>query len=124
MTWSDQRTASSRQTSTYKWNKVIRPRALNRDRGICQLNGPRCTIVATEVDHDIPVHQGGTDTLDNAVSTCRPCHNDKTQQEAAAARRGRLQRGRHQPDPHPGLLPTASTPGGITPDDKGASRWG
>lgn len=79
------RTASSARTNTTVWksNRLI---ALERDNYTCQTRGPRCTIKATEVDHIIPVTNGGTDDLYNLASTCHLCHNDKTQLEARQAR--------------------------------------
>lgn len=33
---------------------------------------------ATEVDHVIPLHKGGTDDYDNLQGLCHNCHADKT----------------------------------------------
>lgn len=80
----------------------IARRILDRDRGQCQVGSPRCTTIATEVDHIIPVFEGGTDDPHNLQAICSPCHRMKTNQEASRARARRLapvwQR------PHPGLL--------------------
>ncbi|WP_239655210.1 HNH endonuclease [Mycobacterium riyadhense] len=93
------RTASSARTNTAHW-KQQRAKALHRDNGTCQIRGPRCTIVATQVDHRISVENGGTDDLSNLDSACAQCHNDKTQREAAQARN----RWKRSPEPHPGLI--------------------
>lgn len=46
-----------------------------------------CLVAATEVDHVIPIAQGGTDDPNNLQSTCSACHRRKTQHEAAASRK-------------------------------------
>ncbi|MBI3213167.1 MAG: HNH endonuclease [Mycobacterium sp.] len=79
------RTASSGRTSTSTW-KSSRVLALQRDGYLCQIRGPRCTVNATQVDHVINVANGGSDDLTNLQSTCKPCHDSKTAQEAQKAR--------------------------------------
>lgn len=79
------RTASSGRTGTSHW-KQQRAKALQRDQHQCQIRGPHCTVVATQVDHVVPVSRGGTDDLTNLQSTCKPCHDHKTAHEARAAR--------------------------------------
>ena len=37
---------------------------------------------ATEVDHVVPLHQGGADDESNFQSLCNDCHKAKTAQEA------------------------------------------
>jgi 5-methylcytosine-specific restriction enzyme A len=62
----------------------------------------RCPHPATEVDHIIPVAEGGPDTLDNAQPLCRSCHWKKTREEQA---RGRARRNPRRPtEPHPGRI--------------------
>ncbi|MFN9295662.1 MAG: HNH endonuclease [Planctomyces sp.] len=34
-----------------------------------------------EVDHIIPLHQGGPDTLSNSQTLCIKCHQEKTKNE-------------------------------------------
>lgn len=64
-------------------------------------NNGRCTNPATEVDHILPRHQGGTDHAANLQALCPTHHRAKTQTEAATARwRHRNQRPTEQ---HPGL---------------------
>lgn len=65
-----------------------RLRILDRDNRTCQLRYPRrCIGVATEMDHRIPVHLGGTDNDDNMQSACEPCHAKKSSDEGNQARR-------------------------------------
>lgn len=51
-----------------------RDRILLRDAYACQINGPNCTRIATEVDHIIPLAHGGTDEDTNLRSVCTNCH--------------------------------------------------
>lgn len=66
---------------------AVRRAVLKRDRGICRIGGPYCQVAGNEVDHIIPVAEGGTDTEANGQAACRPCHRAKTELERA---RGRL----------------------------------
>lgn len=74
----------------------LRARILSRDGGRCRT----CGAIATQVDHIIPAHQGGTDHPTNLASICVPCHRSKTGREARAAQGFR----KRPPEPHPGLL--------------------
>lgn len=69
----------------YQWRKT-RALILRIDKYLCQscLAKGR-TTAAAEVDHIVPKHKGGTDEADNLQSLCKPCHQDKTQSEAAEA---------------------------------------
>lgn len=61
---------------------VLRQTALLRDMWLCQeckRHGVYTT--ATEVDHIVPVSQGGSDDLSNLQSLCHACHLSKTRQE-------------------------------------------
>ena len=40
----------SRPYDDPRWRRV-RPTILKRDGGVCQIGGPRCTTIATQVDH-------------------------------------------------------------------------
>ena len=79
------RTESSKRTGTSRW-QALRVKVLQRDGHMCQVRGPRCLVHATDVDHVIPTHLGGADSIANAQSVCKPCHSDKTAREARAAR--------------------------------------
>ena len=62
-------------------NKLLRKKVYDRDQGVCCDCGrfdPRW-----EHDHDIPLWQGGKDTLENSKTRCRRCHKTKTISEAA-----------------------------------------
>ncbi|MFE6226886.1 HNH endonuclease [Streptomyces sp. NPDC057854] len=53
----------------------MRPRALARDGFACVRCGEREGL---EVDHVLPIAQGGSWTLDNAQTLCKGCHREKT----------------------------------------------
>lgn len=99
MAWDGPRTASSKITSTYPWQK-LRREVLARDGYECQQRGPNCTGYADQVDHDHSVATGGAD-LDpaNARAICEPCHRDKTRSES---NRGQTA-WKRKPEPHPAL---------------------
>lgn len=58
-----------RNGSTRSWRR-IRAQILALDAYRCQ----RCGLPATEVDHIIPVADGGTDHPSNLRSLCHACH--------------------------------------------------
>lgn len=60
---------------------------MRRDRGVCHV----CRQPgADEVDHVVPVAEGGADTLDNkAPIHARPCHVEKTAAESKRAKQRR-----------------------------------
>lgn len=51
----------------------------------CQAEGR--LKAAAEVDHFIPLFQGGTDEWENLRSTCIPCHKAKSLRERGAKER-------------------------------------
>jgi hypothetical protein len=59
------------------WQK-LRKQILNRDSHLCQIGTPGCTQTATEVDHIVPVSQGGAwfDPL-NLRAACFSCNNKR-----------------------------------------------
>ncbi|MFD7605165.1 HNH endonuclease [Streptomyces mirabilis] len=71
--WLRKSPRNQRRDST--WERHTRPRALARDGFACVRCGSRDHL---EVDHVIPIAQGGTWTLDNAQTLCQPCHRGKT----------------------------------------------
>lgn len=88
----------SQRCSTVEWRK-LRAFVLDRDQHVCHV----CHRVgANEVDHVVPLGQGGTDDPRNlAAIHRRPCHAAKSAQEANAARVRYTTR--RPPEPHPGL---------------------
>lgn len=87
------------RTATAEWKRT-RNRILERDGGRCHVCGQ---LGADEVDHVVPVAEGGTDADQNlAAIHPHPCHTRKTQEEAA---RGRARKSRKRPrEQHPGRL--------------------
>lgn len=70
-----------------RWRRAV----LSRDKGICQIKGPRCTRRATEADHKINIAEGGPEfDINNGQAACSPCHQDKTQAEATRGLRRRF----------------------------------
>lgn len=69
--------------------QTIRARILRRDCGLCLTckAAGRLTI-ATEVDHKLPLEDGGSNGDHNLASICHDCHAAKTAAENAA-RQGR-----------------------------------
>ncbi|MBC7201924.1 MAG: HNH endonuclease [Pusillimonas sp.] len=65
-----------------------RERILKRDGYMCQC--PECKgikRIAHEVDHVLPISQGGTDDDSNLQAINRDCHKAKTQAEALRGRK-------------------------------------
>jgi 5-methylcytosine-specific restriction endonuclease McrA len=60
-----------------RW-QAIRPGILNRDNHTCQIAGPGCTTQATDVDHIIPLNEGGQ-RLDptNLRAACTHCNSSR-----------------------------------------------
>jgi 5-methylcytosine-specific restriction endonuclease McrA len=70
----DNRSPSSRRTSTHAWQKRIRPFILRRDHGICHI----CKRPgADQVDHLTPVSMGGTDDPSNLAAAHARCNNER-----------------------------------------------
>lgn len=82
--------------------EAVRKRVLRRCPW-CQTCG---LARSTEVDHVIPLAEGGPNTEANAQALCSPCHLVKTKaerrrgQQRYQERRPRMSR---QPESHPGL---------------------
>jgi 5-methylcytosine-specific restriction endonuclease McrA len=50
---------------------------LARDGYRCKIRGPRCTGVATEVDHVVLKSQGGRDEPPNLRASCVACNSSR-----------------------------------------------
>lgn len=66
-----------------------RQRVLDEHGRRCYICGRSYPASSLEVDHVIPLAEGGPDTPGNLRPACRRCHHRKTAAEAARARRGR-----------------------------------
>lgn len=74
----------------YEWQKR-RERILARDFGLCQIKGPRCRVIATEVDHKVSKAaarqlrwtEAQIEDDSNLQSACQTCHKEKTSTERA-----------------------------------------
>lgn len=73
------------------WRR-LRDAVLKRDRFLCQCHACRASNLVTladEVDHIVPLAEGGTDDLSNLRAINHDCHKIKSQAESARALRGR-----------------------------------
>ncbi|RKT82109.1 HNH endonuclease [Saccharopolyspora antimicrobica] len=83
--------------------RALRAQVLRRDRNTCQINGPECSIQATEVDH---IQAGDNHSADNLRAVCSVCHARKSALEGSKA--SRIARARmsalrkRRPERHPG----------------------
>ena len=57
---------------------ALRWEVLKRDAFTCQYCGRSAPDVKLEVDHIIPVSEGGTDTKDNLITACYSCNRGKS----------------------------------------------
>lgn len=89
---------ASGYTQPQGWT-ATRARILRRDARTCYV----CGNEAHEVDHIIPVSQGGTHEDHNLAAICVPCHRIKSERERRegfARRKPRVKRERPRED-HP-----------------------
>ncbi|MEI2728332.1 MAG: HNH endonuclease signature motif containing protein [Candidatus Nanopelagicales bacterium] len=86
-------------------------RVLERDAGVCHVCGNHG---ADQVDHVIPVSQGGShDDANLAAIHSWPCHSSKTAREARASTKRYTATVKRPAQPHPGLVdrhPRGSVP--------------
>lgn len=73
----------TRGGSTRRWRRTRHP-ILIRDRGLCQLRLPGCTLTATTIDHITPVSAGGTDDPANLRASCAPCNTRRGDDQSLA----------------------------------------
>ena len=79
-----------------EWRRQ-RQRALERAGRRCE----QCrSAIRVQVDHKVPVSQGGTHHLDNLQVLCEGCHKAKTATEGGGYR-SRSSRQQADPDPRP-----------------------
>lgn len=107
MTWKNGGTS---RTSSPAWKRLRREaiRVLGYECARCGVDG---RDVHLELDHVIPVAEGGEDTIDNAQWLCNPCHKPKTQAEAKRGRARSPQRRRGRaPRMHPSDAPELMGP--------------
>jgi hypothetical protein len=63
--------------TTSTWRK-IRLAVLERDTYQCQIHSTKCTTIATEVDHIVPISQGGSKyDPSNLRASCHNCNNGR-----------------------------------------------
>ena len=58
-------------------SKKIRFEVFKRDKFVCQYCGRMAPDVILEVDHIVPVAEGGTNDLLNLITSCRDCNRGK-----------------------------------------------
>ena len=64
--------------------RSLRKFVLIRDNYLCQICLSKGKYVtATEVDHIVPLKEGGTNELNNLQSLCKSCHSRKTRHETS-----------------------------------------
>ena len=80
------------------WAK-LRQSILKRDGYLCQIAGPGCTMLATEVDH---ITHGDDHDPSNLQALCHRCHAAKTASEAKGAQSAIRSRSKREPEAHPG----------------------
>lgn len=56
----------------------VRFDVFKRDRFTCQYCGGRPPAVVLQIDHFIPVASGGTNDMENLVTSCQECNNGKS----------------------------------------------
>jgi 5-methylcytosine-specific restriction protein A len=72
-----------RRYSTAAWQK-LRRFVIARDGGLCQVQGPRCEVVASTAHHRLPSSQHPELFWDpaNLEASCRPCNHHGAQVKA------------------------------------------
>jgi len=86
--------------STQRWQRLRRAKLAQQP--ICQDCAPRLVIPATDVDHVVPISEGGEPfpPLDGLAAYCHSCHSRKT---ARGPEAGAVRGQRHGVDPATGL---------------------
>lgn len=99
MAWSDYDRRRRRPRPSSAEQERFRRDVLKRANYRCEIRGPKCLGAASIGDHVVPWAQGGSNDLSNGQASCVPCHDEKTQAEAAYGRN----RWKRPPLRHPGL---------------------
>lgn len=74
--------AEARRTRGSRW-MTIRRKVMARDCGLCQAcKRAGLATVGEEVDHVVPISEGGTDDLSNLELLCVRCHAAKSAEDA------------------------------------------
>lgn len=74
----DTKAGSTKRTRGYAWMQIRRKVLI--DQGFaCKDCGH--VSASNEIDHEVPLEQGGTDDKTNLVVRCKPCHAAKTADE-------------------------------------------
>jgi len=64
----------SRTPYDHTW-QAVRLQILARDANTCQVRGPKCKVKATQVDHIVPLSEGGERLAhDNLRASCSSCN--------------------------------------------------
>ena len=78
----------TRSPYDYSW-QTVRLQILERDRHLCQVRGPKCKGTANQVDHIVPLSEGGArldhDNLRASCSTCNAGRQNTRNAELAKA---------------------------------------
>lgn len=88
----DRRGSSASRGYGSNWRKLRRIK-LNQDPVCADPDGrhPGQVVAAMQVDHIIPLAQGGTNAMDNLQSLCYSCHSHKTAtQDGGWGREGQI----------------------------------
>ena len=68
------RPSSAKRGYSWKWQKLRKVKL--RQNPICEADG--CDQPASEVDHIVPMAQGGGNESENLQALCKACHSRKT----------------------------------------------
>ncbi|QBI98561.1 HNH endonuclease [Mycobacterium phage Bud] len=98
MSWAGSR---RRRDLPEDWELNYRLPVLSAARWMCQVKGPGCVGVASEVDH---IKRGNDHSRTNLQAICRVCHGKKSAAEGVARRRELRARRKRPPERHPGRL--------------------
>ncbi|HDR9497083.1 TPA: HNH endonuclease [Burkholderia cepacia] len=66
-----------KKTKRKSISKKVRFEVFKRDGFVCQYCGAHPSQAVLEVDHIIPVAEGGADEFDNYITACLPCNRGK-----------------------------------------------